>query len=148
MTKIGNVASRGLGELAIIVIGVLIALWADGRADARSERRDLEAHLRAVCDELREEVETLDRLKALLGDEAEALRSLAAIGTSGDLPPTPRSSRSSTPASSTSPSSSRASPRSTTSRRRGSFRSSVNSSSGSRSHGSVRRCAARRLKPG
>lgn len=83
MSKTRNVVSRVSGELAIIVIGVLIALWADGFADRRSERRTLEAHLQAVTDELREEGETLDGLRGQLEREATALRWLAAIGASG-----------------------------------------------------------------
>ena len=86
MSSARALTSRLLGELAIIVVGVLIALWADGLADARAERRDLDDHLRAVRDELRDEIETLDEMDERLDLEATALQSLASSGTSGVLP--------------------------------------------------------------
>ena len=86
MSTARALTTRLLGELAIIVVGVLIALWADGLADARAERRDLDDHLRAVRDELRDEIETLDEMNERLDLEARALQRLASLGTSGVLP--------------------------------------------------------------
>ncbi len=87
MPKLRDRVGRIARELATIVVGVLIALWADGLAQHRAERQRLESHLLAVGDELRGEIETLGTLLERLQSEASSLESLARIGATGDLPP-------------------------------------------------------------
>ena len=70
---------RALVELAVIVVGVLIALWADGVVAGWADRDALRSHLGAVRDELENEVETLDGLIADVDDELDALRTLGAL---------------------------------------------------------------------
>ena len=59
------------GELAVIVFGVLIALWADGLVERGRDRESLTAHLVAVSEEvgeLRSSLAETDRkMDALLG---------------------------------------------------------------------------------
>ena len=73
---------RALGELAIIVVGVLIALWADGLAGGWSDHEALRSHLRAVRDELENEVHTVDELIAGVAEELAALQALTDLGPS------------------------------------------------------------------
>ncbi len=70
---------RGLAELAVIVAGVLIALWADGVVGGWAARDSLRSHLGAVRDELDNEVATLDGLIAGVDEELDALRTLGGL---------------------------------------------------------------------
>lgn len=76
---------KALGELAVIVIGVLIALWADGVAGGWSARESLRSHLSAVREELQYEVESIDRIIGGVEEELTALRTIGALRPA-DLP--------------------------------------------------------------
>jgi len=70
---------RAFAELAVIVAGVLIALWADGVVGGWADRDALRSHLGAVRDELENEVEALEGLIAGVSEELDALRRLGAL---------------------------------------------------------------------
>ena len=52
VTKRVSQAKRVVGELSIIVVGVLIALWADGAVERSRERDALREHLVAMGAEI------------------------------------------------------------------------------------------------
>ena len=74
-------------ELAIIVAGVLIALWADGLARSFGDRNAFRSHLSAVRDELGDEIEALDDVIDGRRHELEALQALASLDPASGLPP-------------------------------------------------------------
>ena len=84
MSSAGQRARRLAAELVIVVFGVLIALWADGLAAERSDRRSLNVHLDAVGAELRQVSSGLDEHVEMLETQLELLDWLAAHG-AGDV---------------------------------------------------------------
>ena len=85
--SVGQRARRVGTELAVIVSGVLIALWADGMVAERSTRRELDEHLETVRAELVQVASELDRHVAVLETRLESLdwlASFAANDASGD----------------------------------------------------------------
>ena len=68
----------------IVVFGVLIALWADGLAAERNDRRSLDVHLDAVSAELRQVSSGLAEHVEMLERQLEFLDWLADYG-AGEL---------------------------------------------------------------
>ena len=78
----------GLAELAIIIAGVLIALWADQWWADRQDLRTQETSLAALDDDISETVGTLRSLMADFESWRDAAATLSGLGgRSADLPP-------------------------------------------------------------
>lgn len=80
----GRERVRGLtvrlgAELAVIVLGVWIALWADGWASERSDRRTEAARLEALDQNIRRTLATLAEEREETRQAIEALRMLATL---------------------------------------------------------------------
>ena len=76
-TKSRDLIGRLGAELAIVVLGVTIALWADGWVTNRSDRAEESARLYALLDNVEESLEDLDSARDNAAGAAEALRELA-----------------------------------------------------------------------
>lgn len=75
------------GELAIIVLGVSIALWAEGRIADSRQRSELHSQLRSVQAELVVARDQLDAIETVAQTEVDNLRRLAAALVGPPLPP-------------------------------------------------------------
>ena len=71
-----QLGTRLLAELAVVVLGVTIALWADGWAAERRERAVEVARLRALQDNITETLAALDAAREEAGGASTALREL------------------------------------------------------------------------
>lgn len=71
-----KVGTRLLAEFAVVVLGVTIALWADGWAAERRERTVETARLRALQDNITETLSALAAAREEAGGAAAALRDL------------------------------------------------------------------------
>lgn len=69
---------RFLAEFAIVVVGVTIALWADGWVADRGDREEELARLRALQDNVTETLDNLRKERASASGAADALRTLVA----------------------------------------------------------------------
>jgi hypothetical protein len=67
---------RGLGELAIVVLGVLIALWADGLRQDRADRDAEVEYLESLGDDFSISLTQLDSVLAEHRDQIGSLESL------------------------------------------------------------------------
>jgi len=74
-------------ELAVVIVGVLIALWAEGLASDRRASAELRTELALVKDELAAAGTELASQIAAMTEEAPDLRRLAEISRGGPTPP-------------------------------------------------------------
>jgi hypothetical protein len=79
---------RALGELTVIVIGVLIALWAEGWREGLADRASEETHLRALREDLDESLKLLHESNEGFEAMASALNHLLEV----DIEATPADS--------------------------------------------------------
>jgi len=72
-----SLVARSLSELAVIVTGVLLALWADSWVDERAERRVEASRIEALRDNVAATRERLGRALADAESASHALRTVA-----------------------------------------------------------------------
>ncbi len=77
---------RGLAELLIVVVGVLIALWADQLRQSRSDRQDEAVQLEALREDFLVTASVLDSALAELDAQEHSLQRLIAGGFDGESP--------------------------------------------------------------
>lgn len=75
---------RALAELAIVVLGVTLALWADDWVADRNDRDIEQARLHALRDNIDETLEDVRRIQAESDDAIAELRSLIDIAVAAD----------------------------------------------------------------
>jgi len=79
MADNSGLARRLLGELAVIVVGVLIALWVDGWAERRAEAEARDFLLQSLEQELRSNIVALDSTVLRQGQVLSSMRALLQV---------------------------------------------------------------------
>jgi hypothetical protein len=77
VTSVRPAAARVVGELTIIVLGVLIALWADGCAQERADRTIEESRIVALQENVSATAAALAEARVEAQQAAQALREIA-----------------------------------------------------------------------
>lgn len=79
-SRLSQLGLRLVAEFAIVVLGVTVALWADGRVTEQNQRETEAARLAALDDNLRSSLTELRQEQESTEGAAQALRRLVSIG--------------------------------------------------------------------
>lgn len=77
LSRVRGLAKRTLGELAVIVLGVTVALWADGWVAERNDRVEETARVQALLENVNATLERVRAAHTEADSAAAALRQLA-----------------------------------------------------------------------